>query len=97
MIELSTKGLELRDVVAVARQDAEAVLTDEARRTMADGAAIVQRLADSEEPVYGVSTGFGSLATTPIPPSVALSFSEPCFGLTPRAWDRRSSARSCGR
>jgi histidine ammonia-lyase len=67
MIELSTEGLELRDVVAVARQDAEVVLTDEARRTMADGAAIVQRLADSEEPVYGVSTGFGSLATTPIP------------------------------
>ena len=67
MIELSTKGLELRDVVAVARQDAEAVLTDEARQTMADGAAIVQRLADSDEPVYGVSTGFGSLATTPIP------------------------------
>jgi histidine ammonia-lyase len=67
MIELSTEGLELRDVVAVARQDAEAVLSDEARRTMADGAAIVQRLADSEEPVYGVSTGFGSLATTPIP------------------------------
>ena len=43
------------------------MLTDEARRTMADGAAIVQRLADSDEPVYGVSTGFGSLATTPIP------------------------------
>ena len=67
MIELSTKGLGLRDVVAVARQDAEVVLTDEARQAMADGAAIVQRLADSDEPVYGVSTGFGSLATTPIP------------------------------
>ena len=54
-------------MVAVARQDAEVVLTDEARQAMADGAAIVQRLADSDEPVYGVSTGFGSLATTPIP------------------------------
>ena len=67
MIELSTKRLELRDVVAVARQDAEVVLSDEARRAMAESATIVQRLADSDEPVYGVSTGFGSLATTPIP------------------------------
>jgi histidine ammonia-lyase len=67
MIELSTKRLELRDVVAVARQDAEVVLSDEARQAMAKSAAIVQRLADSDEPVYGVSTGFGSLATTPIP------------------------------
>jgi histidine ammonia-lyase len=30
-------------------------------------AAIVKRHADSDEPVYGVSTGFGSLATVPIP------------------------------
>jgi histidine ammonia-lyase len=67
MIELSTKGLGVRDVVAVARQDAEVALTGEARQAMADGAAIVQRLADSDEAVYGVSTGFGSLATTPIP------------------------------
>src|SRR5262245_43426882 len=34
---------------------------------MAASAAIVERLASSSEPVYGVSTGFGSLATTPIP------------------------------
>ena len=67
MIELSTQGLGLRDVVAVARQDAEVALTGGARQAMADGAAIVQRLADSDEAVYGVSTGFGSLATTSIP------------------------------
>src|SRR5262245_44916214 len=34
---------------------------------MERSAAIVARLAASGEPVYGVSTGFGSLATTPIP------------------------------
>jgi histidine ammonia-lyase len=67
VVELSTKGLELRDVIAVARQDAEVAMTADARRAMAESAAIVQRLADSDEPVYGVSTGFGSLATTPIP------------------------------
>src|SRR5690242_20833362 len=34
---------------------------------MERSAAVVERLAASPEPVYGVSTGFGSLATTPIP------------------------------
>ena len=52
----------------MAREGAETRLTDDARRAMAESAAIVQRLADSDEPVYGVSTGFGSLATTPIAP-----------------------------
>jgi len=67
MVEVSGKGLERRDVIAVARQDAEVLLSSEAREAMATSAAIVERLAASEEPVYGVSTGFGSLATTPIP------------------------------
>ena len=34
---------------------------------MAASADIVATLAQSEQPVYGVSTGFGSLANTPIP------------------------------
>jgi histidine ammonia-lyase len=54
-------------VVAVARDGAAVGLTPEARQAMASSAAIVQRLADSDEPVYGVSTGFGSLVTTRIP------------------------------
>jgi histidine ammonia-lyase len=69
MIEVSSRGLGPPDVVAVARQDAEARLADDAREAMSKSAGIVQRLADSEAPVYGVSTGFGSLATTPIPPA----------------------------
>ncbi len=34
---------------------------------MGQSAAIVEEVASSESPTYGVSTGFGSLATTPIP------------------------------
>jgi histidine ammonia-lyase len=67
MIEVSNRGLELRDVIKVARTATEVTLTDDARRSMAHSAAIVERLVDSELPTYGVSTGFGSLATTPIP------------------------------
>ena len=41
---------------------------DDAVAAMAESAAIVERLAGSDRPVYGVSTGFGSLATTAIAP-----------------------------
>jgi histidine ammonia-lyase len=67
IIELTGTGLTPAKVVAVARTDAEVELADDARDAMAESAAIVERLASSETPVYGVSTGFGSLATTPIP------------------------------
>src|SRR5919201_4906029 len=67
MVEIGNRGIGVREVVAVAREDAEARLADAAIEAMAASAAIVERLADSDEPAYGVSTGFGSLATTPIP------------------------------
>ena len=67
MVEIANRGLGVHDVVAVAREDAEVKLAEAAIDAMAASAAIVERLADSDEPAYGVSTGFGSLATTPIP------------------------------
>src|SRR3954463_5197174 len=68
VVEVSGTGLTAADVVAVARGGARAVLHDEARRVMEQSAAVVARLAASPEPVYGVSTGFGSLANVAIPP-----------------------------
>ncbi len=67
MIELGSAGLEPIQVVAVAREDEMVALAAAARDAMARSAAVVERMAASSEPVYGVSTGFGSLATTPIP------------------------------
>jgi histidine ammonia-lyase len=66
-IELTPRGPSHDDVVAVARHGARAVLSASSRAAMAASAAIVERLAVGDEPVYGVSTGFGSLANTPIP------------------------------
>jgi histidine ammonia-lyase len=66
VIELTGTGLTADDVVAVARSDAPVRLSDEARRVMEESASVVARLAASDEPHYGVSTGFGSLATVPI-------------------------------
>jgi histidine ammonia-lyase len=44
------------------------VLSDEAVATMAATRAHVDALAAADQPVYGISTGFGGLATTHIPP-----------------------------
>jgi histidine ammonia-lyase len=55
------------DVVAVARDGVAVELSDEAVSAMAATRKHVDAMVASEEPVYGVSTGFGGLATTPIP------------------------------
>ncbi len=67
-VVLGSRGASSADVVAVARGSAEVSLGDDARAAMEESAAIVARLAASDRPVYGISTGFGSLATTSIPP-----------------------------
>ncbi|MDH3498528.1 MAG: histidine ammonia-lyase [Acidimicrobiia bacterium] len=66
-ITLSTSGLTQPDVVAVARRRASVSLGDDARAAMERSRAIVEQLAASGTPAYGVSTGFGALATTYIP------------------------------
>ena len=66
-VSLGSGGLAASDVVAVAREDAVVSLSDEAREAMERSAAVVASRAASEEPAYGISTGFGSLATVRIP------------------------------
>src|SRR5215218_8576411 len=55
------------DVVAVARDGARVRLGDDALAEMARTRAVVEALADDPQPHYGVSTGFGALATRHIP------------------------------
>ncbi len=66
-IELGPTATTADAVVAVARHGARAKLSDAGREAMQETAAVVERLAASEQPAYGVSTGFGSLAHTWIP------------------------------
>jgi histidine ammonia-lyase len=67
-VVLKGAGLTPSDVVAVARHDARVTLDDEAVERMAAARRLVEELADGDEPVYGISTGFGALATTRVPP-----------------------------
>ena len=55
------------DVVAVARDGAAVTLRDDALAAMARSRAVVEELAAAPTPVYGISTGFGALATRHIP------------------------------
>jgi len=55
------------EVVAVARGDAPVVLSGEAVSEIEASRAIVEGLADDEVAHYGISTGFGALATRHIP------------------------------
>jgi histidine ammonia-lyase len=60
--------LTIEQVVAVAREDAVVAIGERARDAMVASRLQVEDLAASERPVYGISTGFGALATTYIPP-----------------------------
>jgi len=66
-LELGADGVRFADVVSVARGSEAVVLSTEARAAMERSAAVVAALAASDEPAYGISTGFGSLALVSIP------------------------------
>src|SRR5580692_9410768 len=59
--------LTAEDVVAVARGGAKIHLAAESLAAVRRGRQIIDALADDAEPHYGVSTGFGALATRHIP------------------------------
>ena len=67
-VEIGPDGLSRDDVVAVARGGARVDLTEAARDAIAASRAHVDAAVASEEPVYGINTGFGSLAQTTIAP-----------------------------
>src|SRR5262245_38907376 len=67
-LELAGPGLQIDDVVAVAREGVEVSLGSGARVEMERSAALIDAIVDADTPVYGVTTGFGSLANTVIPP-----------------------------
>jgi histidine ammonia-lyase len=59
----------LEDVVGLARGRARVEITAEALAAMEESRTRVEKLAGSGEPVYGISTGFGALATKYIEPA----------------------------
>ncbi|UUN31365.1 histidine ammonia-lyase [Streptomyces sp. FIT100] len=62
-VVVGTSGTTVEDVIAVARATARVELSEDALAALAAAREIVDALAAKPEPVYGVSTGFGALAT----------------------------------
>ena len=68
VVTIGGAPLRPEDVVAVARFGARVVVADEALARVATTRELVEGLADDPDPHYGISTGFGALATTFIAP-----------------------------
>ena len=70
-VVVSAHGLQRSDVVAVARNGNPVTLGADALEAMQRTAAVVEGFVHGDVPVYGVTTGFGSLASVVIPPERA--------------------------
>jgi histidine ammonia-lyase len=66
-ISIGVGPLSADDVVAVARHGAAIRLDSDAEKAVRASREIVESLASDPEPHYGISTGFGALATKHIP------------------------------
>src|SRR5262249_28491980 len=68
MITIGPAGVSPADVLAIARTDANAQIAKEAVAAMEESRSIVDSIERDGRPVYGVSTGFGALASTFVAP-----------------------------
>jgi histidine ammonia-lyase len=66
-IKVGVGPVSFEDLIHVARDGAPVELTDEALAAIDHARGVIETLAAAETPTYGVSTGFGALATRHIP------------------------------
>jgi histidine ammonia-lyase len=61
--------LSIADIAAVARDDAEVSVAQEANDRMMQSRKVIDQILEANQTVYGVNTGFGKLADVRIPPN----------------------------
>src|SRR2546427_8571447 len=66
-LRLTGHDLTIADVIAVARRDVAVGLDRAAERSVQQAAKVVAEIAESDEAVYGVNTGFGDLSSVRVP------------------------------
>jgi histidine ammonia-lyase len=76
LVVLTGADLTITDVEAVARHGMRTALDVHARERMQEARDVIAALVERGEVVYGVTTGFGDLATTFVPPDDAASLQE---------------------
>ena len=67
MLVIGNEPLALNDVLRVARYHEKVTISEAAVKRMADSRVWVDRVIESEKPVYGINTGFGELSKVFIP------------------------------
>ncbi len=67
-VTINSSGISFEDVIAIARQNAQIVISADAITGMQRTRDQVEALAHGEVAVYGISTGFGALASKHIAP-----------------------------
>lgn len=65
---LDISALQVEDVAEVARHGRSVEVAEQTLERVAVGRGHIEALAGRDQPTYGVSTGFGALATVSIPP-----------------------------
>ncbi|MEV4170272.1 histidine ammonia-lyase [Nonomuraea sp. NPDC049709] len=70
VVNVGPEPLTFDDVIRVARHGAPVQLTDDAIAAISAARQRVDELAESPTPAYGISTGFGALATRHIDPAL---------------------------
>jgi len=70
IVTIGIAGVTIADVVAVARYGARVEIAEESRAAIRESRALIEALAVDPQPHYGISTGFGALATTFIRPDL---------------------------
>jgi histidine ammonia-lyase len=70
VVVLHPRGISASEVLAVARHGVPVELSAEALEAMEASRRVVEKLAAAPTPAYGISTGFGALATRHIAPEL---------------------------
>ena len=68
IITIDGQSLTIDQVVAVGRDHGRVQLADSARPGIAASRKLVERIAQGDQPVYGINTGVGELASQVVPP-----------------------------
>jgi len=76
IIWLNGHSLTIEDIVRVARDGYGVALDPSARAFVPRGSSMVERWADDGETIYGITTGFGDLASTSISPELSEKLQE---------------------
>ena len=66
-VVLTGNDLTLKDLIKVGFKEAQVVLSEDAKRKVVEGRAVVDKIVEENRVVYGVTTGFGQFADVVIP------------------------------